>query len=82
MSHEILHVVLCFVLKSAAKVPLKSQANVKGAGSRNVNKLLSNDNLAVFLIGHNTVIFHYFSQNESVVLEMDSCTSQRNKLNT
>ena len=47
----------------------------KGAGSRNVNKLFRNDDFAVFLIGHITIIFHYFSQNESVILKMHSCTS-------
>ena len=41
-----------------------------------------NDDFAVFLIGHITVIFHYFSQNGSVILKMDSCTSKRNKRNT
>ena len=28
------------------------------------------------------MIFHYFSQNESVGLKMDSCTLKRNKQNT
>ena len=48
---------------------------LKGAGSRNVNKLFRNDDFAVFLIGHIIVIFHYFSQNESVISKMDSCSS-------
>ena len=47
----------------------------KGSGSRNVNKLLSKGRFCFFLIGHITVIFHYFSQNESVILKMESCTS-------
>ena len=41
-----------------------------------------NDDFKVFLIGLVTVIFHSFSQNESVILKMDSCTSWRNKRNT
>ena len=28
------------------------------------------------------MIFHSFSKNESVILKMDSCTSQKNKRNT
>ena len=28
------------------------------------------------------MIFHYFSQNESVISKMDSCISKRNKRNT
>ena len=28
------------------------------------------------------MIFHYFSQNESVILKIDSCTSKRNKQKT
>ena len=50
---------------------------LEGAGSRNVNKLLSKQKFAVFLIGHITVIFHYFSQNESVILKMDSCLVEK-----
>ena len=41
----------------------------KGAGSRNVNKLLSKER---FLIGHNTQIFHYFSQNKGSILKINS----------
>ena len=37
-------------------------------------KFFSNDDVGVFLIGHGhvTEIFHYFSQNEGVILKMDS----------
>ena len=28
------------------------------------------------------MIFHYFSQNESVILKMDTCTTKRNERNT
>ena len=31
---------------------------------------------------YHTVTFRYFSQNESVILKMDSCTSYRNKRDT
>ena len=45
---------------------------VKGAGSCKETNFFLNKNFAVFLIGHTIVIFHYFSQNESVILKMDS----------
>ena len=45
---------------------------VKGAGSRDVNRLLSNDNFPVFLIVHITAIFNYCSHNKSVILKMDA----------
>ena len=45
--------------------------HLKGAGSRNVNKLLRNNDLALSLIGH-TEIFNHFSKSEGVILEMDS----------
>ena len=48
---------------------------VKGAGSRNVTSFFRNDDFAVFFIGRITLIFHCFSQNESIFLEMDSCSS-------
>ena len=51
---------------------LKGDAKLKGAGSRNVNKLLSKDDFAVSLIGHMIENFHYFSQNEGVILKKDS----------
>ena len=48
---------------------------IKGAGSRNVNELLSKRLFCSIFIRHITVNFHYFSQNESVILKMDSCAS-------
>ena len=48
---------------------------LKGQGHLMETNFFRNDDFAVFLIGHITVIFHYFSQNESVALKMDSCTS-------
>ena len=46
----------------------------KGTGSCNVNKLLSKRLFCSILIGHITVIFCHFSQNECVIWKMDSCT--------
>ena len=40
-----------------------------------MNELVSSDDFAVFLKGHITVIFHHFSQNESVIFKIDSFTS-------
>ena len=45
---------------------------VKGAVSRNVNKRLSKLRFRGILRGYVTEICHYFSQNEGVVLKMDS----------
>ena len=47
----------------------------KGHGHVMKTNLFRNDDFAVFLIDHITVISHYFSQNESVILKMDSCSS-------
>ena len=52
------------------KTICKSQ--VKEARSPDVNKLFRNDDFAVFLIGHVIEIFHFFCQNEGVILKMGS----------
>ena len=56
-------------------IMMKLTNTLKGQGHAMSTYFFRNDNFAVFLIGHITVIFHYYSQNESVSLETDSCTS-------
>ena len=55
----------------------KCQCTFKGAGLCNIEtNFVQNDNFAVFLIGHMAEIFQILvSQNESVILKVDSCTS-------
>ena len=55
---------------------------IKGAGPRKVNNRLVKRRFCSIFLGHITVIFYYFSQNESGILKIDSCTSQKNKRNT
>ena len=40
-----------------------------------VTNFFRNDDCAVFLTGHITVIFGYSAQNEGVIVKMDSCSS-------
>ena len=56
--------------------------SLKGPGHVLETNFFRNDDFAVFLIGHITEIFHYFSRNEGVVLKMDSLASWRNKRST
>ena len=43
------------------------EINVKGVGSRTVNKLLSKRRFCNSLIGQITELFHYFPQNEGLI---------------
>ena len=52
---------------------------LKGAGSRNVNKLPLSDVFAVFWMGHITEIFRHFSQHGGVSLKMDSLRRKTNE---
>ena len=58
--------------------PLKGYSNLKGAGSRDVNKLPSKRMFCSIIdrpYHMMTEIFHYFSQNEGAFLMMDSWIS-------
>ena len=48
---------------------------LKRLGHVMLTNFFRNDSFAVFWIGHITVISHYYSQNESVISQMDSRTS-------
>ena len=77
------HIKCSTAISKSTKSPKKwFWHRIKGKESRNINKLLSKRRFCSILIGHITVIFHYFSQYESVILKMDSCTSKRYKRNT
>ena len=55
---------------------------LKGAGSRDVNKLLSKRRFCCIFDRPYHRDFRLLSQNESVILKIDSCTSKRNRRNT
>ena len=46
--------------------------SLKGLGHVMEKNFFRNDDFAVFVIGNITEIFHYFSQNEGVILKMGS----------
>ena len=52
-----------------------TQSLLKGQGHVMETNFFRNHDFAIFLIGHITAILNYFSQNESVILKMDSCIS-------
>ena len=45
---------------------------LKGLSHVMLANFFPNNDFAVFLIGHITEIFHYFFQNEGVILKMDA----------
>ena len=63
------------MLKLSNEVFMIKTFPFEGAGSRNENKLLSKRQLGSIFMCRSTLIFHYFSQNESVILKIDCCTS-------